>query len=156
MAPQNLMPSVGSIPIDLQCSDGGIVNVRVMADKEHNTFAIGRFQRRADFGGDLTNTGDFHEQGGKAGALQILHIRQQGGQGGLADRGKRHVTVYDPPYATGRVDMLAVYDSVVNMILDAIDGMGKQSAVNHDIVYVCEGLETAKALALGLNAPGLS
>lgn len=138
-------------PIHMGCGDDSIVNLRVMTDKEDSVFVAGRFDSGPDSCLGSGKLFDFP----KSDRPQIVHIFSKGKESVLSGRRELGIVIFDHPYATGSEHMFLVKDCVVNEVLDFVCHVGNGEALNHvnslGRLCVCEGFETAKAIASSLS-----
>ncbi|HEU0198341.1 MAG TPA: hypothetical protein VFQ88_14165 [Nevskiaceae bacterium] len=153
-----MSPSLHSpcaVPLHIESRDGGVVNVRVCANEEHDVFIAGHFERLADFPACGADRGKLAQH---KSVKRILRVRQQLIKGCLRDGCQCGVAILDPAHAAGREDVCAVNDGVEKDVMNARCGRSDEKALDHWRLldgFVCEGLKTARRLLrlnMGLTA----
>lgn len=152
--PKALLFATGKGPLNLKCSDGSVVNVRGLADKEYEFFVIGKFDSPSDLVVNSMDHGNLLKTHPERGSVRILRMVGSGNHGFSCDGGKKHVAILDPSNPTSSEDVLSIEHGIVEQILHSASATGNQETLDHreSFCIVCEGIGVARQFARGLSA----
>lgn len=140
-------------PLNTQPSNSGVINVMIAADKKHDFFVVGRFERFTNAHCNRLQRGDFLQPKSQVEAVCIFNITAQAHEGLLRNWSDFCIVVSDSAHAAGGEDVLAVKHGVVKKKLDAINNMLDEVALNHffvpvSAIVICETEYAARTFGL--------